>query len=93
MGRTVMPFSFVLEKERGRWKEFRKVLSKENQEAFDRLFDRAKFHNSSAVYMSHPLPLETILLSICLEHEKMIGEIQRKLKEREGMRPPEPEVY
>ena len=86
MGRTVMPFSQVLETERGRWKEFRKCLSKENQEAFDRLFARAKFHTSAAVYMSHPYPLETILLSICLEHEKMIGEIQRKLKEREGMR-------
>ena len=35
--------------------------------------------------MSHPVPLETILLSICLEHEKMLGDIQGKLKEREGM--------
>ena len=40
MGRTVMPFSHVLDKEHGRWKEFRKVLSKEDPEAFDRLFDR-----------------------------------------------------
>ena len=37
MGRTVMPFSHVLEKEHGRWKEFRKGLSKEDQQAFDRL--------------------------------------------------------
>ena len=29
MGRTVMPFSHVLETERGSWKEFRKRLSKE----------------------------------------------------------------
>ena len=84
MGRTVMPFSYVLETERGRWKEFRKSLSKEDQQAFDRLFDRAKFHTSAAVYMSHPWPLETILLSICLEHEKMIGDILGKLKEKEG---------
>jgi hypothetical protein len=42
-----MPFSFVLEEERGRWKEFRKGLSKEDQEAFDRLFDRAKMHTSA----------------------------------------------
>ena len=81
MGRTVMPFSHVLETERGRWKEFRKNLSKENQEAFDRLFDRAKFHTAAAVYMAHPWPLETILLSICLEHEKMIAEILNKFKE------------
>ena len=84
MGRTVMPFSFVLEAEHGRWKEFRKGLSKEDQQAFDRLFDRAKMHTSAGVYMSHPWPLETILLSICLEHEKMLGEIMGKLKEREA---------
>ena len=84
MGRTVMPFSLVLEKERGRWKEFRKSLSKEDQGAFDRLFDRAKFHTSAAVYMSHPWPLETILLSICLEHEKLLAEILSKLREQKG---------
>ena len=83
MGRTVMPFGYVLEKEHGRWKEFRKSLSKEDKEAFDRLFDRAKFHTSASVYMAHPWPLETILLSICLEHEKMLGEILSNLKGRD----------
>ncbi len=82
MGRTVMPFSYVLQQEHGRWKEFRKRLSKEDQEAFDRLFDRAKFHTAASVYMAHPYPLETILVSIILEHEKMLGEILNKLKER-----------
>ena len=84
MGRTVMPFSHVLEKEHGRWKEFRKGLNKEDQEAFDRFFDRAKFHTAAAVDMAHPCPLETVLLSICLEHEKMIGDILTKLKGEEG---------
>ena len=82
MGRTVMPFSFVLEAEHGRWKEFRKSLSKEDQQAFNRLFDRAKMHTRTGVYMSHPWPLETILLSICLEHEKMLGEILKRCKGR-----------
>jgi len=84
MGRTVMPFSHVLESERERWKPFWRALSKEDQEAFDRLFDRAKFHTHISVYMSHAWPLETILLSICLEHEKMIGDILNKLKERKA---------
>jgi hypothetical protein len=75
MGRTVRPFSHMLEKEHRRWKEFRKGLSREDQDAFDRLFDRAKFHTAAAVYMARPWPLETILLSVCLEHEKMISEI------------------
>jgi len=34
--------------------------------------------------MSHPWPLETILLSICLEHEKMLGDIMSKIKGKEG---------
>ena len=84
MGRTVIPFSYVLETERGRWKGFRQSLDKEDQEAFDRLFDRAKFHTHASVYMSHAWPLETILLSICLEHEKMLGDILNKLKKKEA---------
>jgi hypothetical protein len=84
MGRTVMPFSFVLESERERWKPFRRALSKEDQEAFDRLFARAKMHTSAAVYMAHSWPMETILLSICLEHEKMVDEILARLKEKKA---------
>ncbi len=79
MDRTVMPFSFVLEEERRSWNKFRKSLSKEDQIAFDRLFDRARYHTSAAVYQSHPWPMETILLIIILEHEKMLGEIPGRL--------------
>jgi hypothetical protein len=82
MGRTVMPFSHVLESERERLKPFRRAFSKGDQEAFDRLFDRAKMHTSAGVYMACPWPMDTILLSICLEHEKMIEEILELLKEK-----------
>ena len=84
MGRTVMPYSHVLESEHERWKPFRRALSKEDQEAFDRLFDQAKMHTSAGVYMACPWPMETILLSICLEHGKMIDEILGKLKEKKA---------
>ncbi len=82
MGRTVNPFSFVLEEERERWKGFRIALNKEDREAFDRLFDRTKFHTHASVYMTHAWPLETTLLSICLEHDKMLFGILHNLKER-----------
>ena len=82
MGRTVMPYSHVLGQEQGRWKDFRKGLSKEDQQVFDRLFDRAKFHTAAGVYMAHPYPLETILFPLILEHEKMIGDILGKVKEK-----------
>ncbi len=81
MGRTVMPYSWVMESERERLKPFRKALSKEDQQAFDRLFDRAKMHTGAGVYMANPWPMETILLSICLEHGKLIEEILTRMKE------------
>jgi hypothetical protein len=84
MGRTVLPYSHVLESEKEWWKLFRRALSKEDQGAFDRLFDRAKFHTSAGVYMARSWPMETILLSICLEHGKMIEEILSKLKEKKA---------
>ena len=66
------------------WKEFRWALNKEDQEVFDRLFDRAKFHTHAGVYMAHSWPMETILVSICLEHGKMIDEILYKLKQTDS---------
>ena len=83
MGRTFMPYSQVMESERERLKPLRRALSKEGQEAFDRLFDRAKMHTSAGVYMSNPWPMETILMSICLEHGKIIEEILGLIKEKE----------
>jgi hypothetical protein len=80
MGRTVMPYSWVMESERERLKPFRKALNKEDQEAFDRLFDRAKMHTSAGVYMANPWAMETILLSIVLEQGKVIEGILEKLK-------------
>ena len=84
MGRTVLAFSQVMEGERERFRSFRRALSKEDQEAFDRLFDRAKMHTSSGVYMSNPWPMDTILMSICLEHGKMIEEILGLIKEKKA---------
>ena len=84
MGRTVMPYSQVMESERERLNPFRRALSKEGQEAFDRLFDRAKMHTSAGVYMSNPWPMETILLSILLEHGIIIKEILGLLKAKKG---------
>jgi hypothetical protein len=84
MGQTVMPYSQVMESERERLKPFRRALSKEDQQAFDHLFDRAKMHTSAGVYMANPWPRDTILLSLILEHGKMIEEILGKRKEEKA---------
>jgi len=79
-----MPYSQVMEAERERFRAFQRALSKEYQEAFDRLFDRAKMHTSAGIYISCPWPMETILLSILLEHGIIIKEILGLLKAKKG---------
>jgi hypothetical protein len=78
MGRTVLPYSQVWESERQRWQKFRRALRREDQGHLDRLFESARLHLQAGVYASSPWPLESMLLSMLLEHEKTI----RSLEER-----------
>jgi len=84
MGRTVLPFSQALEREYQDWKKFRRGLRREDQEILDRLFDRARIHVQAGVYASRPWPLETILISILIEQEKILTELRARLKGMEG---------
>jgi hypothetical protein len=80
MGRTVLPFSQVLEQEIQEWRKFRRGLRREDQQFLDRLFEEARLHVQAGVYASRPWPFETILVSILIEHEKVLVELRLKLK-------------
>jgi hypothetical protein len=80
MGRTVLPFSQVLEQEVQEWRKFRRGLRKEDQQFLDRLFEKARIHVQAGVYASRPWPFETILISILVEHEKALAELRARLK-------------
>ena len=80
MGRTVLPFSRVLEQEVQEWRKFRRGLRKGDQAFLDRLFEEARLHVQAGVYASRPWPFETILISILLEHEKALVELRSKIK-------------
>jgi hypothetical protein len=72
MGKTLPPFSQLIEGERRRWAPFKRALAKEDQAMLDRLFDCAKRHVQAGVMVSRPLPFETIVLSILLEQQKLL---------------------
>jgi len=80
MGRTVLPFSRVLEEEVQEWRKFRRGLRREDQQFLDRLFEEARLHVQAGVYASRPWPFETILVSILIEHEKALVELRSKLR-------------
>ena len=83
MGRTVLPYSHVWEEERQRWHKFRRALRREDQAQFDRLFELARLHLQAGVYASNPWPLESMLLSMLLEHQKVISALEERLKRLE----------
>jgi len=87
MGRTVLPFSRVLEQEVQEWRKFRRGLRKGDQQFLDRLFEEARLHVQAGVYASRPLPFETILVSILIEHEKTLVELRSKVKALEEKNP------
>jgi hypothetical protein len=84
MGRTVLPFSRVLEQEVQEWKKFRRGLRKEDQQFLDRLFEEARLHVQAGVYASRPWPFETILISMLLEQEKEMAELRSRIEVFEG---------
>ncbi len=93
MGRTVLPFSQVLEQEVQEWRKFRRGLRKEDQQCLDRLFEQARLHVQAGVYASRPWPFETILISMLIEHEKALLALREKLKaleEKENSFSPSP---
>jgi hypothetical protein len=49
MGKTLPPFSQLIEYERRRWIPFKRALPKADQALFDRLFDCAKLHIQAGV--------------------------------------------
>jgi hypothetical protein len=80
MGRTVLPYSQVWEAERSRWLKFRRALRREDQAHFDRLFESARLHLQAGVYASNPWPLESMLLSMLLEHQKALAALTERLQ-------------
>jgi hypothetical protein len=80
MGRTLPPFSQLIEYERRAWAQFRRALRKDDQATFDRLFDCAKLHVQAGVYLSRPWPFEVIAMAMLLEHHKQLEQLLARLE-------------
>lgn len=83
MGRTVLPIAQVIQREREEWSKFRRVLRKQDQQAFDDMFDLAKYHSAAFAYASRPVPTEPVFMSILLEHQKTIAKLRKRIERLE----------
>ncbi len=76
MGRTVPTFRQLIDDAIARWSKFRRALRREDQEYFDRLFRRVRSYTQAATYQASDNPMEAILLSIALDHEKRLDVLE-----------------
>jgi hypothetical protein len=79
--KTLPPFSALIEGERRPWAPVKRALSKEDRALFDRLFDCVKQQVQAGVMVSRPWALETMVMLVLLEKQKMVEEIVKMLKE------------
>jgi hypothetical protein len=90
MGRTVPTFRQLIDDAIARWAKFRRALRREDQEYFDRLFRRVRSYTQAATYQASDNPMEAILLSIALDHEKRLDALERAAPRQAGAAlPPE----
>ncbi len=80
MGKTLPPFSQLIDAERRRWAPFKRALPKADQVLFDRLFDGAKLHVQAGVMVSRPWAFETIVMAVLLEQQKQLERAERVLE-------------
>jgi len=81
VGHTILPFTWQYQKERTYFASFRRaLLLAEDKRMFDDLWNRAEFHLPAAEMASHPLPIATILMMINLEQQKVIQQLENKVK-------------
>jgi len=76
MGRTIATFHQLIEQTRARFAPYRRALRREDQQAFDALFDRAKYYAASGSMDAPASPLETILLTFTLDQEKTLRALE-----------------
>lgn len=72
MGRTTPSYIQQIAQVTAQWSPFRRSLPREDRPHFDKLFHSVRQYSPSGMYQCHDNPMETILLSMCLDLEKRI---------------------
>ncbi|MFC6785399.1 hypothetical protein ACFQFH_05575 [Halobaculum halobium] len=84
MGRTNPTFRDILSRMEDEWGDFRRALRRRHQPLFDRLWTYAREHADAAGHLNHPDRLAPVLVSIDIEQEDRIDELERRVTELEA---------
>ncbi len=81
MGKSVPTFREELERIESEWRDYRRILRKEEKKMFDELFKKAKRHVSASQSQTNPDPVESVFFSILLEQQMEIDRLKRRLED------------
>jgi hypothetical protein len=84
VGRTNPTYRDAVRALRERWGDFERALRRRDEPAFERLFEHACEHADAGGYLNHEEPLFPVLVSVDLEQEKRLADLEERLAELEA---------
>jgi hypothetical protein len=84
MGRTNPTYRDILRALDNQWSDYRRGLRRADQQRFDQLFAYIRAHADASGYLNHTEPFYPALVSIDLEQEARLDELENRLKQLEG---------
>ena len=82
MGKSVNPYSHVIEQVQTQFADFRRCLPRADQARFDTLFDHARQHTPGGVQLADPDPMRPMLLAMLIELLRRIEALEAEQQHR-----------
>lgn len=83
MGRTLQPYSHLVDSIYERFSKFRKALRKEDRRSFDALMMAARSQLQVGVMSAQPNPFDSMAMSMMIELHKEVLSLQSRLESLE----------
>jgi hypothetical protein len=80
MGRTVVPYSLVIEQVVHRFENYRRTLRREDREAFDLLMRVAKMQVQAGVMAQHPNAFDSMSMAMIVHLQREIEQLKKQRK-------------
>lgn len=85
MGRTVMPYSLVIEQVLRRFDNYRRTLRRQDREAFDELMRVAKMQVQAGVMAQHPNAFDSMSMAMLVQLKREIDELRTEIRHKGNM--------
>ncbi|HNA79610.1 MAG TPA: hypothetical protein PKY99_09165 [Turneriella sp.] len=76
MGRTVAPYSMIIEQVMHRFENFRRTLRRHDREAFDELMRVARLQVQAGVMAQHPNAFDSMSMAMLIHLKREIDELK-----------------